>query len=122
MTAEKDNKESTDKEKITKEETAAVPTAQRDNNEISFVLKHHLPLLKSKLLPLLPRKTEYNKSTSWQRLPHTVIHRKTFSLRKVYSILTLSNTEDYRKRSSGQQIITLQEDSVEWGISRLGHG
>ena len=48
MTAEKEsvNKESTDKEKITKEEPIkeesieeAVPTAQRDNNEISFVLK-----------------------------------------------------------------------------------
>lgn len=40
------NKESTDKEKITKEESIeeesieeAVPTAERDNNEISFVLK-----------------------------------------------------------------------------------
>ena len=48
MTAEKEsvNKESTDKEKITKEEPIkeesikeAVPTAERDNNEISFVLK-----------------------------------------------------------------------------------
>ncbi len=44
--------------------------------------KHHLPLLKSKLLPHLPHKAEYSKSTDRQRSLQAAIRRKTFSLVK----------------------------------------
>ena len=129
MTAEKEsvNKESTDKEKITKEEPIkeesieeAVPTAQRDNNEISFVLKAS---------PATPEKQTASASSAQDGIQQKYRSAKItpgsyspedFFFSESYSILTSQIRKIIENEAPVSKSLLCKKILSEWGISRLG--
>ncbi len=81
--------------------------------------KHHLPLLKSKLLPHLPHKAEYSKSTDRQRSLRQLFAGRLF-FSESYSILTSQIRKIIENEAPVSKSLLCKKILSEWGISRLG--
>lgn len=73
------------------EVAAPAPTAQITNNEISFVLKASPVAPEKQAASVLSTQNRIEQKYKFAKITHTVIHRKTFSLRTV----TLSSSPKY---------------------------
>lgn len=126
ITAEKDsvNKESTDKEKITKEEPIkeesieeAVPTAERDNNEISFVLKASPATSEKQTASAqdgIRQKYQSAKITPGNYSPEV------FFFNESYPVLMYQIRKIIKNEAPVSKSLLCKKILSEWGISRLG--
>lgn len=126
ITAEKDsvNKESTDKEKITKEEPIkeesieeAVPTVERDNNEISFVLKASPATSEKQTASAqdgIRQKYQSAKITPGNYSPEV------FFFNESYPVLMYQIRKIIKNEAPVSKSLLCKKILSEWGISRLG--
>lgn len=129
MTAEKEsvNKESTDKEKITKEEPIkeesikeAVPTAERDNNEISFVLKASPATSEKQTAFASSAQSGIQQKYRSAKLTPGSYSPEDFFFSESYSILTSQIRKIIENEAPVSKSLLCKKILSEWGISRLG--
>ena len=129
MTAEKEsvNKESTDKEKITKEEPIkeesikeAVPTAERDNNEISFVLKASPATSEKQTASASSAQSGIQQKYRSAKITPGSYSPEDFFFSESYSILTSQIRKIIENEAPVSKSLLCKKILSEWGISRLG--
>ena len=124
MTAEKEsvNKKSTDKEKITKEEPIkeAVPTAERDNNEISFVLKASPATSEKQTASASSAQSGIQQKYRSAKITPGSYSPEDFFFSESYSILTSQIRKIIENEAPVSKSLLCKKILSEWGISRLG--
>ena len=129
MTAEKEsvNKESTDKEKITKEEPIkeesikeAVPTVERDNNEISFVLKASPATSEKQTAFASSAQSGIQQKYRSAKITPGSYSPEDFFFSESYSILTSQIRKIIENEAPVSKSLLCKKILFEWGISRLG--